>query len=69
MTTKATHVISNADYILGILWEDKALGKVLVTTNAPINVNHDLTIKEVSTGKEVNHIDLREFLLRAVNFN
>jgi len=59
------YVIKNGDNHVGILWENESLGKVL-TVEESIDVNFDLEIYEVETGKLVDHVDLREFIFEAL---
>jgi hypothetical protein len=64
---KLKYVISNHNYIIGRLWEDKNLGKVLVTTGENIDINFNLTIHDLQEGKEIEHVDLKEFLLTVLS--
>ena len=64
--SKAKYVIANGDGIIGVLWENEKLGKVLVT-DGKIDANHDLEIYEPMGGKPVKHVDLRDFLLEVLS--
>ncbi len=52
--------------IVGILYENEKLGKVLVTNDVKIDMNCDIEIMDVFTGEVVNSIDLRDIILEAI---
>jgi hypothetical protein len=64
--SKPTFAIRNGNNSIGILWETKELGKVLVTTGELIDPDHDLEIYDVQKGISVEFIDLRDFLLESL---
>jgi hypothetical protein len=64
--SKAKLCVINGENVLGILWDHKQLGKVLVTTGEKLNINHDLVIRNIETGKNEKSIDLRDFLLEVL---
>lgn len=61
----AKYTIKNGDSILGILWENEKLGKVLVT-DGKVDMNFDLEIYDHSKNAYVKYIDLRDFLLEVL---
>jgi hypothetical protein len=65
--SKPKYVIRNRESIIGLLWENDKLGNVLVTyPDTQIDLNQDLEIWDVESCKQVNHVDLRDFLLETL---
>lgn len=60
--SKAKYAIRNGDNILGILWENDSLGKILVTSGN-IDPNFGLEIYDCDVHKVIKYVDLRDFLL------
>ena len=59
--SKPLYAISDHEKVLGLVWETD-LGKI-VTVQGSFNIQHNLSIRDIHTGEEVNNIDLRNVLM------
>jgi hypothetical protein len=59
--SKPMYVIVDHEKILGLVWETE-LGKI-VTFQGNLDIQDNLSIREVETGKEIDNIDLRNVLM------
>ena len=65
--SKAKYAIRNGQDVVGLLWENEKLGKVLVTyPDIKIDMNFDLEIWDIETHEVIDYIDLRDFLLESL---
>lgn len=64
--SKPKYAVSNGGNVIGVLWEDDNLGKIFVSTGEKIDLAFDLKIMSIETSKKVDHIDLRDFILKAL---
>lgn len=63
--SKPRYFITDRNSILGILWENENLGRVLVLENKnEIDFNQDIVVRDVYG--IVNHVDLRDFLFEII---
>lgn len=63
--SKPRYFITDRNGVLGILWENENLGKVLVLENKnEIDFNQDIEVRDFNG--VVNHIDLRDFLYEII---
>ena len=62
--SKPLYTLCNREGVLGLLWENNNLGKVLVLYNGEIDFNCDWSIRNCDYNKNEDdiNIDLREFL-------
>jgi len=62
--SKPIYALLDQEKILGILWENNNLGKVLVLYNSEINFNCDWSIRncDYNKNKDDINIDMREFI-------
>lgn len=63
--SKPKYIICNGSNTFGIVWENNALGSVLVTDGI-LNIQDGLEIFDCDTGNETKHIDLINFILECV---
>jgi hypothetical protein len=64
--SKLLYGIRNGYNIIGTLWENEKLGKILVTTGEKIDLNYNLEIKNAETEEYEESIDLKDFLLECL---
>lgn len=59
--SKALYGFYDYDECIGLVWETE-LGKI-VTLEGKLNLNNNLVIRDVETGKDIDDIDLRNVLI------